>query len=82
MLLPSGILGSRYNPNVLHNGQVEMHVIAIFLSTSHKAGWCIGAAQHYIIAEKRMSFQVRDPRFLIYKIVLVITSVAKSYCGD
>lgn len=86
------ILGSQYNPNALHNGQVHMHVILIFVSAKHKAGWCKRAAQHGVIVEKEQVssqthsmdelFNLSDLGILIYKIVFVIISIAWSCCGD
>lgn len=76
-------------PNDLHNGHVDMPIISVFSCTMHKGGWCMGTAQHDIIARKMMSFpserhsmdelfNLPDLGFIIYKIVLVITSIAKN----
>lgn len=67
-----------------------MPVISTFLCTMHKAGRCIGTAQHDIIAGKILSFQVKDTQWMSYLISLtwvfsfiklVITSIAELLWG-
>lgn len=79
-------MSSQCNPNVAHNGQLDTHVISIFLSAMHKNGQLIGAAQHGIIVENNEFssqthslgelFNLSDLGFLNDKIVLVIVSIA------